>query len=67
MLKYPDSDLAMLDQPLSIEPIGLAVPAEGYVLHNLASSYFEKLEMIGALEALREKWFQDGTWLIEAK
>ncbi len=67
MLKFPDKDLAMLNQPLTIEPIGVAIPAGDYQLMNLVENYFDKLEMVGALEALRNMWFKDGTWLLQAK
>ena len=67
MLKYPSQDLAMLNQPLTIEPIGIAIPAGDYQLMNLIENFYDKLEMIGALKALRERWFKDGTWLMQAK
>lgn len=67
MLKYPGKDLAMLNTPLTIEPIGIAMPASDYQLMNLIQNFYDKLEMIGALEALREIWFKDGTWLLQAK
>jgi polar amino acid transport system substrate-binding protein len=67
MLKYPGKDLAMLNKPLTIEPIGIAIPAGDYQLMNLIENFYDKLEMIGALEALREMWFKDGTWLLRAK
>jgi polar amino acid transport system substrate-binding protein len=67
MLKFPGKDLAILNKPLTIEPIGIAIPATDYQLMNLVENYFSKLEMVGALEALREKWFKDGTWLLQAK
>jgi len=67
MLKYPGKDLTMLNQPLTIEPIGIAIPRGDYQLMNLIENFYDKLEMIGALEALREIWFKDGSWLLRAK
>ncbi len=67
MMRYPDSDLAALDQPLSIEPIGMAISPNAYLLENLVSNYFESLAMVGVMDLLEEKWFEDGSWLIQLK
>lgn len=67
MMRYPDSDLAALDQPLSIEPIGMAIPSNAYLLENLVSNYFESLSMVGVMDLLEAKWFEDGSWLIQLK
>lgn len=67
MLRYPDKDLAAMNTPLTIEPIGMAIPAHDYMLENIVSNYFTSLQMVGMLEALEAKWFSDGSWLIQIK
>lgn len=67
MLRYPDKDLTALEQPLTIEPIGLAISPDAFLLENLINNYFQTLQMTGMLEALQSKWFADGSWLLQLK
>jgi polar amino acid transport system substrate-binding protein len=64
ILRHPDSGLATLNEPLTIEPIGMALPPDAFQLHNLIENYLSALEIAGILEELEAKWFQDGSWLI---
>jgi len=64
ILRHPDAGLATLDTPLTIEPIGLAIPPKEFLMHNLIENYLTALELGGILEDLETKWFQDGSWLI---
>ncbi|MDJ0851891.1 MAG: transporter substrate-binding domain-containing protein [Myxococcota bacterium] len=65
VLRYPDRGLATLVTPLTIEPIGIALPAEDSLLLNLVTNYLSALQATGVLEALRSRWFDDGSWLAE--
>ena len=64
ILRHPDAGLATLNEPLTIEPIGMALPPDAFQLHNLIENYLSALEIAGILEELEAKWFQDGSWLI---
>ena len=50
---------------LIYEPIGVAVPPGDSLLINMLENYIEALEAIGLLDQLKERWFEDGTWLME--
>jgi polar amino acid transport system substrate-binding protein len=63
-LRNPDADLAVLEEPLTIEPIGIALPPEAFQLHNLVENYLSALQISGVLADLEAKWFKDGSWLI---
>ena len=63
MLKYQDADLLTLEEPLTLEPIGIALKPDAFQLHNLLSNYLTALEMSGVLQFLEAKWFEDGSWL----
>ncbi|NNK47939.1 MAG: transporter substrate-binding domain-containing protein [Gemmatimonadetes bacterium] len=63
VLRYPNEDFATLDQPLTLEPIGIAVPTSDPQLLNLVRNYITALEGMGILEALRQVWFEDGAWV----
>jgi polar amino acid transport system substrate-binding protein len=67
MLRYPNEDLAALDTPLTIEPIGMAISPDAFLLENIINNYFASLQMIGALDLLQIKWFEDGSWLLQVK
>ncbi len=59
----PDSDLAAVPTPLSLQPVGIAVNAKHPNLHALVDSYLESYEKLGMLQKLRSKWFENGEWV----
>ena len=65
MMRWPDAGLIAANQPLTIEPIGIAVPAEDPLLLNLVQNYMRAMEASGVLQQLNKKWFQDASWLIQ--
>jgi len=65
VLRYPDDNLATLVEPLTIEPIGVAVSPGDSLLLNMLENYLGALEAVGVLEKLEQKWFDDGAWLIQ--
>ncbi len=64
ILRHPDEGLATLEEPLTIEPIGIALPPNDFLLHNMIRNYINALGMVGVLADLEKKWFDDGSWLI---
>jgi polar amino acid transport system substrate-binding protein len=65
MLRWPDAGLVAASEPLTIEPIGIAVPPHDSLLLNLVQNYLRAMEAAGALDRLNEKWFQSGAWLVQ--
>ncbi|MEM8767936.1 MAG: transporter substrate-binding domain-containing protein [Pseudomonadota bacterium] len=65
MMRWPDAGLVAANQPLTIEPIGIAVPAADPLLLNLVQNYMRAMEASGVLQQLNKKWFQDGAWLVQ--
>lgn len=65
LLRHPDVGLVTLQEPLTIEPIGIALPPGDSLLLNMVENYLAALEVVGMLEVLRIKWFDDGAWLIQ--
>lgn len=63
VMRYPNEGFATLNQPLTLEPIGIAVPAGDPQLLNLVRNYFMALEGTGILEALRQNWLENGAWV----
>jgi ABC-type amino acid transport substrate-binding protein len=65
ILRNPDAGLVTLEEPLSVEPMGIAVSARDQRFYNLIDNYIDAMEGTGILNALRQKWFEDDGWLEE--
>ena len=65
MLRHPEAGLTTLKQPLTIEPVGIALPPNDSLFLNLVENYLGVLKTSGILEELNKKWFQDGSWLLQ--
>ena len=67
ILKYPNEGLLTLNTPLTIEPIGIALPPNDPLLMNLVENFFKVMQLNGGLEKLQDKWFRSGVWLDQVK
>ena len=65
ILRYPNDGFATLAQPLTIEPMGIAMPPDDHLFINLISNYVGALEGLGVLDVLEAVWFENGEWLIQ--
>ena len=63
VMRYPGKGLATLNQPLNVEPIGIALPANDAQLKGLLENYIAAFEGTGILQGLRKKWLEDGSWI----
>lgn len=63
VLRFPEEGLLTLASPLVMEPIGIALPSGDPLLLNLLENYLNALDSTGALEELRRKWLEDGSWV----
>ncbi len=64
MLKNQGKDLVITDKPLTIEPIGMALPPGDAQFLNLVENYLSLLQLSGTLPALEKQWFNDGSWML---
>jgi polar amino acid transport system substrate-binding protein len=62
-MRHPNKDLATLTKPLTIEPIGIAIPPGDAQLKSLLDSYLAAFEGTGLLEGVRKKWLENSSWL----
>jgi len=60
---YPEKGLITIDQPMSIEPIGIALPQDAAHFINLVENYLNLLLLSGALEEMQAYWFDSGEWV----
>ncbi len=63
MWRNPDRGLVMRSSPFSIEPLGIALPAEAPLLLNLVQNYLNTLKSTGLLARYKAKWLADGSWM----
>ena len=63
VFRYPDAKLATLKNPISYEPLGIALPAGDPLLVNLVQNMLSTLEKSGELELLMQKWFKNPSWV----
>ena len=65
VLRHPEAGLSTLVTPFTIEPLGIALPADDPLFVNLVQNYLNTLEGTGLLTRFKAKWFADGSWLSE--
>ncbi len=63
LLRYPDSGLLTLSEPLTLEALGVAVPRDDRQFHGLIENYMDALERMGILDELRVRWLEDDSWM----
>jgi polar amino acid transport system substrate-binding protein len=66
-LRYPEANLLTLEEPLTVEPIGMALPPDDPLLLNFMQNYFNALKMTGIIKELEAYWFESGSWLPQMK
>lgn len=67
IMKNQGKDLVTTEQPLTIEPIGMALPPGDPQFLNLVTNYLSTLQLSGILPALEKKWFNDGSWMLNVE
>ena len=63
--RHPEANLSALEPPLTIEPLGIAIPPDAPLLLNLVENHLETLDHTGLLATFRARWLADGRWLSE--
>ncbi len=65
ILRFPGEPLDMLPSPLTLEPLGIALPPGDPLFVNLVQNYLNTLRETGLLARLKARWFSDGSWVAE--
>ncbi|MFV8818651.1 transporter substrate-binding domain-containing protein [Haliea sp. E17] len=65
VLRNLGTGLVTLPEPLTLEPIGIAVSRDDPQLQNLVEKYLDSYAKTGALNKLRDKWFENADWVTE--
>jgi polar amino acid transport system substrate-binding protein len=61
--RYPEADLFTLKNPLNYEPLGIAIPANDFLLINWLQNFLNTMQKEGSLEMIVDRWFKDGSWV----
>ncbi len=61
--RYAEQGLTTLKRPLNYEPLGIALPPNDPLLLNWAQNFVAYLINSGDLGLLRQKWFEDASWV----
>jgi polar amino acid transport system substrate-binding protein len=61
--RYPEAGLTTLKNPISYEPLGIAVPPNDPLLVNWVQNFLNTLDKGGELELIKERWFKDPSWV----
>lgn len=67
VLEHGAKGILMLDETLSIEPIGMALPSDDHQFLNLVENYMATMELSGALVTLESLWFEGDQWMINVE
>jgi polar amino acid transport system substrate-binding protein len=67
VFRYHDKGLTTLKSPLHYEPLGIAVSRGDPLLLNWVQNYVAYLINSGELSVLRQKWFEDASWVPQLK
>lgn len=67
LLKHQGKDLVTSEEPLTVEPIGMALPPNDPQFLNLVEKYITTLQLSGTLPLLEKKWFNDGSWMLNVE
>jgi polar amino acid transport system substrate-binding protein len=63
VLRHREAGLVTLKQPLTVEPVGIAVNSADRQFQNLVANYLDGYGKTGLLSGLRKKWFEQSDWI----
>jgi ABC-type amino acid transport substrate-binding protein len=63
--RNPEVHLDALMTDFTLEPLGIALPADAPLLINLVQNYLDALEYTGRLSQFKGNWLADGDWVDE--
>ena len=63
VMRNPNVGLTTLTKPLTIEPIGMAIPTGDPQFKNILDTYLEAFNQTGVITALNKQWFENQSWI----
>jgi polar amino acid transport system substrate-binding protein len=65
--RYREAGIITLKNPLSAEPLGMAVAANDLLLINWLQNFLNIMEKTGDLGMVVDKWFKDPSWMSQVQ
>lgn len=66
MLRNPEAGLGIIEPPIAVEPIGIAIPGNDAQFANLVRNFLTAFEKTGLTSALRKRWLENDDWIAAA-
>lgn len=66
-IKFSGQGFFMLKNPLTIEPVGVAISPSDPHFMNVIENFFNTLELSGNLKRMEAYWFQSGEWVSQVE
>ena len=66
MLRNPEAGLGIIEPPIAVEPIGIAIPGNDAQFANLVRNFLTAFEKTGLTSALRQRWLESDDWIAAA-
>ena len=63
IFRHPGNGLISMIRPLSFEPLGIALPKGDALFINWVENFLSTYQGTGKLDALKETWFGDASWV----
>lgn len=63
MMRNPDVNLMISNAPLTIEPIGVALPPGDALLLNFIDNTLGAMDAVGLIDAIEARWLEDSSWV----
>ena len=61
--RYQDRGFAMFEEPLTFEPLGIAISGDDPLFVNVVENYLSIMTGSGTLKQLQDKWFKSSNWI----
>ncbi len=63
VLRNPAKKYLASINPITYEPLGIAMPGDDPLLINLVTNFLNTMRSSGHLDLLKERWFGDASWM----
>ncbi len=63
VLRHPRAQYIASINPITYEPLGIAMPGDDPLLINLITNYLNTMRSSGKLDQIKKRWFGDPTWM----
>ncbi len=63
VLRHPSQQYVASINPITYEPLGIAMPGDDPLLINLVTNFLNTMRSSGKLDQIKKRWFGDRTWM----